>query len=132
MPEPQDIAALREARKHGTDTPGRPTDEFVLHAFAEGARSLWPDSRDPGWHVTFRRWLERRDAALLSEVERGRALRAAVEALAEEWRAEVTAPFGEAHMSFAFAAHMLERILAAHVPSPLPVGGAAGAGEVGM
>lgn len=34
-----------------------------------------------------------------------------VRALAEEWRAEVTAPFGEAHMSYAFAAHTLRAAL---------------------
>lgn len=57
----------REARKFGTDSPHDPTDEFVVHAFAEGARALWPDSRDPGWHVTFRRWLARHDAALVAQ-----------------------------------------------------------------
>lgn len=44
-------------RKHGTDSPHEPTDDFVRAAFAEGARHLWPDSRDPGWCVTFDRWL---------------------------------------------------------------------------
>lgn len=58
----EDERARREWRKFGTDRPHEPTDEFVIHAFAEGARSLWPDSRDPGWHTTFQRWLAARDA----------------------------------------------------------------------
>ena len=52
----------REARKYGTDSPHEPTDEFVRRAFAEGAKALWPDSRDPGWIVTFERWLTARVA----------------------------------------------------------------------
>jgi hypothetical protein len=68
----------REARKHGTDTPGEPTDEFVVYAFAEGARALWPDSRDPGWHVTFNRWLAARDARVAATA-RADALREAAD-----------------------------------------------------
>jgi hypothetical protein len=60
---PERMAAWRESRKFGTDSPHEPTDEFVVQAFAEGARSLWPDGRDPGWHVTFRRWVAAREAA---------------------------------------------------------------------
>lgn len=52
----------RDRRKFGTDSPHEPTDEFVRRAFAEGARALWPDSRDPGWIVTFSRWLDARVA----------------------------------------------------------------------
>jgi hypothetical protein len=63
-----DYDARREARKHGTDVPHHPTDEFVVYAFAEGAQSLWPDGRDPGWHVTFRRWLEQRDREVRERV----------------------------------------------------------------
>lgn len=68
----QDAAhwAEHDRRKFGTDSPHKPTDEFVVQAFAEGARSLWPDSRDPGWHVTFRRWLEARDARVKAEALR--------------------------------------------------------------
>jgi hypothetical protein len=58
-----ELKRRREWRKFGTESPHEPTDEFVVHAFAEGARSLWPDSRDPGWHVTFQRWLAARDTA---------------------------------------------------------------------
>ena len=67
----QDAAHWQEhdRRKFGTDVPHEPTDEFVLQAFAEGARALWPDSRDPGWHVTFRRWLAARMDALAVEIE---------------------------------------------------------------
>jgi len=67
----QDAAHWQEhdRRKFGTDVPHEPTDEFVVQAFAEGARSLWPDSRDPGWHVTFRRWLTARDERLLAAVK---------------------------------------------------------------
>ncbi len=54
-------------RKFGTDSPHEPSDEFVVQAFAEGARSLWPDSRDPGWHVTFRRWLDEQMVAAWDE-----------------------------------------------------------------
>lgn len=57
----------RERRKFGTDQPHEPTDEFIVQAFAEGARYLWPDSRDPGWHVTFRRWLAEHDARVRAE-----------------------------------------------------------------
>lgn len=59
-----DAAYWRDSdrRKFGTDSPSEPTDEFVRRAFAEGARALWPDSRDPGWIVTFDRWLEARVA----------------------------------------------------------------------
>lgn len=70
--------AERERRKFGTEVPHEPTDEFVVQAFAEGASRLWPDSRDPGWHATFRRWLAARDDATLT------ARLAAVEALADE------------------------------------------------
>ena len=52
----------REKRKCGTDVPHKPTDEFVHRAFAWGAGQLWPDSRDPGWYVTFDRWLAARMA----------------------------------------------------------------------
>lgn len=69
----------REARKHGSDRPGDPTDEFVIHAFAEGAKSLWPDSRDPGWHVTFKRWLAAREAEVRAEAL------APILALADAW-----------------------------------------------
>ena len=56
-----DAAYWRDSdrRKFGTDSPHEPTDEFVRRAFAEGARALWPDSRDPGWIVTFNRLLAR-------------------------------------------------------------------------
>ena len=59
-----DAAYWRDSdrRKFGTDSPHEPTDEFVRRAFAEGARALWPDSRDPGWIVTFNRWLDARVA----------------------------------------------------------------------
>lgn len=60
--------AEREARKFGTDSPHKPTDEFVRRAFAEGARHLWPDSRDPGWIVTFDRWLAAREQAAAAQV----------------------------------------------------------------
>ena len=57
----------REARKCGTDVPHKPTDEFVRQAFANGAGALWPDGRDPGWHVTFDRWLAAQKAAVWDE-----------------------------------------------------------------
>lgn len=47
--------------KYGTDDPSHPTDEFVIEAFARGAKELWPDSRDPGWWITFQRWLNEHD-----------------------------------------------------------------------
>lgn len=85
MAETDAVTVWRERRKFGTDTPHEPTDEFVVQAFAEGARSLWPDSRDPGWHVTFRRWLAAHDAAVLAALDTPPALgddeRAAVRAL---------------------------------------------------
>ena len=72
----------RERRKFGTETPHQPTDEFVVQAFAEGARALWPDSRDPGWHVTFNRWLAARLADAEARAEAAEAKVARVEALA--------------------------------------------------
>ncbi|WP_182377877.1 hypothetical protein [Nocardioides sp. WS12] len=60
-------ATEKVRRKFGTEVPHEPTDEFVKRAFMEGARSLWPDSRDPGWYVTFGRWLEAHVASKQAE-----------------------------------------------------------------
>jgi hypothetical protein len=64
-----------------------------------------------------RDYIERRLQPLLDERDDLAARLARVEALADKWRAEVTAPFGEAHMSYAYAAHTLSAALA---PAPTP------------
>jgi len=69
MLPPDEYSPDKEARKFGTDTPHEPTDEFVRNAFAIGARRLWPDSRDPGWWVTFNRWLAKHDDEKMAAID---------------------------------------------------------------
>lgn len=127
MPEPQDFAALREVAEKATPGPWECDETSGVDDFHMGHVAT-PVIEPMGYYgprLNDARHIAAFDPptvlAVLSEVERGRALRAAVEALVGQWE--------EGDIGASALVRGLLALLAAHVPSPLPVGGAAGAGE---
>jgi hypothetical protein len=139
MPEPQDIAALRETWEAILTADGwEDIDHEALLGQAAGgiAWSLLEQTMDTGDRQPSVEVYQAADAtaqrllALLSEVERGRALRAAVEMVEDKVCDCLMAERHGAYDGRGVRSHLeqlldeVRNLLAAHVPSPLLDGGA--------